>query len=91
MSLSFQSLPGANIETNSNDSRAVLEATNLKEDCLIVSLNFMRLYTNLPVNEANKCKLDELYFSDELCELSRSTMTIFLRLAGANIYFMCNK
>ena len=48
----FWKLPGANIETNSKDARAALEATKLDEDELMGSLDVKSLYTNVTVEEA---------------------------------------
>ena len=60
----FEKLPGANIETDSKDARAALEATKLDEDELVVSLDLKSLYTNVPVEEAIEIALKEVYSSD---------------------------
>ena len=39
----FEKLPGANIETNSKDARAALEATKLDEDELVLSIDVKSL------------------------------------------------
>ena len=87
----FEKLPGANIETNSKDARAALEATKLDEDELVVSPDVKSLYTNVPVEEAIEMTLKELYSSDEVPEIPRSAMKSLLRLAVTNVHFKCNK
>ena len=83
----FENLPGANIESNSNDARAALEATKLDEDELLVSLDVKSLYTNVPVEEAIEIALKDLYSSDKVPEIPRSAMKSLLRPAVANIHF----
>ena len=87
----FEKLPGANIETNSKDARAALEATKLDEYELVVYLNVKSLYTNVSVEEAIEIALKELYSSDEVPEIPRSAMKSLLRLAVKNVHFKCNK
>ena len=70
----FERLSGANIETNSKDARAALEATKLDEDGLVVSLDVKSLYTNVPVEEVIEITLKELYSSDKVPEIPRSAM-----------------
>ena len=83
-------MPGANIETNSKDARAALEATKLDEDELVVSLDVKSLYTNVPVEEAIEIAL-KLYSSDEVPEIPRSAMKSLLRLAVSNVHFKGSK
>ena len=73
----FEKLRGANIETNSKDARAALEATKFDEDELVVSLDVKSLYTNVPVEEAIEIALKELYSSDEVPEIPRSAIRAF--------------
>ena len=87
----FESLPGANIDTNSKDARTALEAIKLDENEPVVTLDFKNLYKNVPVKEAIEIALKELYSSDEIPENQRSAMKKFLRLAVTNVYFECNK
>ena len=82
-------LPGANIETNSKDARAALEAAKLDEDKLVVSLDVKNLYTNVPVEDVFALK--ELYSIDEVPEVPRSAIKSLLRLAVTNVHFKCNK
>ena len=91
LSLFFGKIPGANIETNSKDARAALEATKLDEDGLVVSLDIKSLYTNVPVEEAIEIALIELYSIDEVPEIPRSAMKSLLRLAVTNVHFKCKK
>ena len=87
----FGKLQGANIETNSKDAGAALEATKLDEDELVVSLDVKSLYTNVPVEEAIEIALKELYSSDQVPEIPRSAMKSLLSLAVTNVHFKCNK
>ena len=45
----FERLPGADIETNLKDTRVALEATEVDEDELVVSINVKKLNINVPV------------------------------------------
>ena len=62
----FKRLPGANIEINSKDARAALEATELNDYKLVVSLDVKSLYTNIPIEEVIEIALKELYCSDKV-------------------------
>ena len=62
----FGKLPGVNIETDSKDARAALEATKLDEEELVVSRDSKSLYADVPVEEAIEIALKELYSSDEV-------------------------
>ena len=86
----FQKIPGANIETNLEDSRITLEATKLDEYEPVVSLGVKSLCTK-PVEETIGIALREVYSSDEVPEIPRSIMKILLRLAVRNIQFNYNK
>ena len=90
LSLFFGKLPGANIETDSKDASAALEAIKSDEDELVVSFDVKSLYTNVPVEEAIEIALKELYSSGEVPEMSRSVMKSLLRLAVTNVHFKCN-
>ena len=79
----FKRLTGANFETKPKNAGTTLEATELDEDELVVSLDVKSLYTKVP--------LKELYASDEVLETSSSAMKSLLRLAVTNVHFMCNK
>ena len=83
----FGKLPCANIEINSKDARAALEATKLDEDKLVVSLDVKCLYINVPVEEAIEIALNELYSSDEVPEIPRSAMKSLLRVIVTNVHF----
>ena len=56
----------------------------------IVSLDVKRLYTNVPVGEAIKIALRELYSSNLAPEITRSAMKRLLKLAVKNVHFKCN-
>ena len=57
----FPKIPGANIETNTQDARKALESLTLEDDEQIVSLDVKSLYTNVPVGEAIEIALRELF------------------------------
>ncbi|XP_075241736.1 uncharacterized protein LOC142336708 [Convolutriloba macropyga] len=86
----FERLPGANIETDTKDARAALEATILDEDKLLVSLDVKSMYTKVPVEEAIEIE-HELYSSDEVPEIPKSAMKSLLKLVVTNVHFKWNK
>ena len=86
----LERLPVSNIDTNSKDARAALEAIKLDEDGLVVSFDVKSLYTNVPVEEAIKIALKELYSSDKVMEIPRSAMKSLLRLTVTNVHFKFN-
>ena len=86
----FQKLPGANIETNTQDARKALESLTLEDDEQIVSLELKNLYTNVPVGEAIEIALREVYSSNQAPDIPRSAMKSLLKLAVTNVHFKCN-
>ena len=86
----FQKLPGANIETNTQDARKALESLTLEDDEQIVSLDVKSLYTNVPVGEAIEIALRDLYSSSLAPDIPRSAMKSLLKLAVTNVRFKCN-
>ena len=86
----FQKIPGANIETNTQDARKALESLTLEDDEQIVSLDVKSLYTNVPVGEAIEIALRELYSSNLAPDIPRSAMKSLLKLAVTNVHFKCN-
>ena len=85
----FQELPGANIETNTQDARKALESLTLEDDEQIVSLDVESLYTNVPVGEAIEIALRKLYSSNLAPDIPRSAMKKLLKLALTNVHFKC--
>ena len=63
------------MEVNSKDSRAALEATKLDENELVLSLDYERLHTNVPVDEAIEIAFKELYSSEEFPVNSNEELT----------------
>ena len=86
----FQKLTGANIETNTQDARKVLESLTLEDDEQIVYLDVKSLYTNVPLGEAVEIALRELYSSIPAPDIPRSAMKSLLKLAVTNVHFKCN-
>ena len=63
------------MEVNSKDSRAALEATKLDENELVLTLDYERLHTNVPVDEAIEIAFKELYSSEEVPVNSNEELT----------------
>ena len=55
----FQKLPGANIETNTQDARKALVSLTHEDDEQSVSFDVKSLYTNVPNGEAIEIALRE--------------------------------
>ena len=87
----FQKLPGANIETNTQEARKALESLALEDDKQIVSLDVISLETNVPVGEAIEKALRELYSSNLAPDIPRSAMKSLLKLAVTNFHFKCDE
>ena len=85
----FETLPGKNIETNSKYARTALEATELDEDELVVSLRCCKFVERM--RKRLKLRFKELYSSDEVPQISGSAMKKILRLSVSNVHFKCNK
>ena len=83
--------PGANIETNSEDATAFLEATEFDEDDLLLSLDIKSSPISIQGEEAFEITLKELHFSDEVLEIPRSAMNSILKLAVTKAHFKCKK
>ena len=86
----FQKLPGANIETNTEDARKALESLTLEDDEQIVSHDVKSLYTNVPFRQAIEIALRELYSTNLFPDIPRSAMKSLLKLAVTNVHFKCN-
>ena len=80
-----------NVEINSKQARAALEATNLEEDETLLPLDVKNVYNDAPVEGANEIALREMLSSDVVAEFPRSAMKILLRLAVTNVHFYCNE
>ena len=86
----FDEIEGANIETNTQMAREVLEKTELDSHESIVSLDVKSLYTNVPLKEAVEIALRRLYEQVNPPETSRKTMKKLLNLAVSKVHFKCN-
>ena len=64
---------GANIETNTQMAREILEKTKLDSDEIIISLDVKSFYTNVPFKEADEIVLRRLYKQINPTEKSRKT------------------
>ena len=86
----FDEIEGANIETNTQMFREILEKTELDSDESIISLDEKSLYTNVPLKEAVEVALGRLYEQVNPPKTSRKTMEKLLNLAVSKIHFSCN-
>ena len=67
----FDTIEGANIETNSQMAREILEKTELDSDESTISHDVKSLYTNVPLKEAVEIALRRLYQQIKPPEISR--------------------
>ena len=81
----FYETEGANIETNTQMAREILEKTELDSDESIISLDVKSLYTNVPLKEANEIALRRLYEQVNPPETSRKTMKKLMKLAVSKV------
>ena len=86
----FDEIEGANIETNTQMAREILEKTELDSDESIISLDVKSLYTNVPLKEAVEIALRRLYEEVNPPETSRKTMKKLLNLAVSKVHFKSN-
>ena len=86
----FDEIKEANIETNTQMAREILEKTELDSDESIISLDVKSLYTNVPLKEAVEIALRRLYEQVNPAETSRKTMKKLLNLAVSKVLFKCN-
>ena len=85
----FQRLPGANIETNTQDARKALESLTLENHKQIISFDLKSLFTNVPAGEAIEIALREVYSSNLAPDIPRSAMKSSLGLVVTNVLFKC--
>ena len=78
---------GANIETNNQMSRKILEKTVLDSDESKISLDVKNLNTKVPLKEAVETALRRLYGQVNPPETSRKTMKKLLNLAVSKVHF----
>ena len=81
---------GANIETNTQMAREILEKTELDSDENIISLDVKSLYTNVPLKEVVEIALRRLYEQVNPPKSSRKTMKKLLNLAVSKEHFKYN-
>ena len=86
----FDEIELANIETNIQMSREILEKTELDSDEKIISLDKKSLYTNVPLNEAVEIAPRRLYEQINPPETYRKTMKKLLNLAVSEVHFKCS-
>ena len=82
----FDKIEGANIETNTQMSREILEKTELDSDERIVSLDLKCLYTNVPLKEVVEIALQRLYEQINPSEVSQKTLKKLLNLAVSKLH-----
>ena len=86
----FDEIEGANIETNTQMAREILEKTDLNSDESIISLDVKSLYTNVPLKEAVEIAQRRLFEQVNPPETSRNTMKKLLIFAVSKVHFKCN-
>ena len=85
----FDTIEGANIETNSQMAREILEKTELDSDESTISHDVKSLYTNVPLKEAVEIALRRLYQQIKPPEISRKFFEKLLNLAESKVHFKC--
>ena len=85
----FDSIDGANKETNTKEAREAIENIALDPDEAIISFDVKSLYTNVPLKEAIKIALQKLYNQESPPEIQRATMKKPLNMAVSKVYFKC--
>ncbi|XP_063728136.1 uncharacterized protein LOC134855525 [Symsagittifera roscoffensis] len=77
----FDNIEGANIETNTQMAREIIENIDLDYNESIISLDVKSLYTNVPLKEAIDIALRKLYEQTSPPKLARGTMKKLLNMA----------
>ncbi|XP_063710298.1 uncharacterized protein LOC134838911 [Symsagittifera roscoffensis] len=90
LAMYLDEIEGANIETNTQMAREILEKTELDSDESIISSDVKSLYTNFPLKEAVEIALRRLYEQVNPPETSRKTMKKLLNLSVSKVHFKCN-
>ena len=83
-------LRGANIETNTQLAREILEKAVLDSDERLISLDIKSLHTDVPLKQAVKLALSISYEQVNPPETSRKTMKKQLNLAVSKVHFKSN-
>ena len=86
----FNEIEVANIETNTQMARDILEKTELDSGENIISLDVKNLFTNVPLREAVELAQRRLYEQVNPSEISRKTMKKLLNLSVSKVHFKCN-
>ena len=86
----FDNIEGANIETNTQMAREIIENIDLDYNESIISLDVKSLYTNVPLKEAIDIALRKLYEQTIPPKLARGTMKKLLNMAVSKVHFKCN-
>ena len=87
----FDKVPSAGIETNTEKIKAALQSISLDDDEVLVSLDVVSLYTNVPVKESIEIAAEILYSLDEEPPFDRRTFTTLMEMAVTDIKFTCNR
>ena len=83
----FENIEGANIETNTQMAREIIENIDLDYNESIISLDVKSLYTNVPLKEAIDIALRKLYGQTSPPKLARGTMKKLLNMAVSKVHF----
>ena len=86
----FDKIEEANIETNTQTAREILEKLELDSDQSIISHDRKNLYTNVPLKEAVEIALRRLYEQINPPEKSRKAMKKLLNLAVSKVHSKFN-
>ena len=85
----FEKVPGANIETSTQEVCKEIRDIKLEDDETIFSMDVKSLYTNVPVLEAISIACEALYDSNSAPDMEQDTLTQLMQLAVTNVWFMC--
>ena len=87
----FAQIEGANIVTNSLDTREILESISLEPNENLITLALKSLYTNVPLKEAIDIALRKLNEQDEPASIARKTIKRLLNKAVSQVHFKSNE
>ena len=87
----FDETEGANIETNTQEAREILEKTQLESDESIISLDIKSLSANFFPKETVEIAMRRLYEQTNPPELSCKTMKKLLNMAKSKVHFKCTR
>ena len=87
----FDKIEDADIETNTEAARNMIENTKLDFEDNNISLVVKILYTNVPLKHAIDIARKKLYSHNEPPDLSGSTIKRLFYMVFSSVHFKCNK